>query len=85
MPTDTIPLEPYALSVKEVARSESCCPATVYLRLARGEYHAVKDGSRTLVLFESVKARRATLKPAQFKPAPPTPPSRFHTINRSGA
>jgi hypothetical protein len=59
--------EPFAVSIKQVAASEGCCPASVYVRLAKGEYRAVKDGKRTLVLWESVKARRATLKPAKFK------------------
>ena len=61
------PIEPYALSIKEVARSEGCCVASVYIRLSNGEYRAMKDGRRTLVLWESVKARRAKLQPAKFK------------------
>jgi hypothetical protein len=60
-------LEPYAVRVKDIARSEGCCVAEVYNRLARGEYVALKDGARTLVLWESVKARRAKLRPAKFK------------------
>jgi hypothetical protein len=70
-------LEPYAISIKETARSESCCVAEVYNRLGRGEYLGLKDGRRTLVLWESVKARRAKLRPAHFK-APQPQPSRFH-------
>jgi hypothetical protein len=67
MPAIVAALEPFAISIKETARSESCCVAAVYNRLARGEYVAVKDGRRTLVLWESVKARRAKLLPAVFK------------------
>jgi len=64
-------LEPYAITIKQTAASESTCVAEVYNRLATGEYQAVKDGRRTLVLWESVKARRAKLKPAKFgKPQP---------------
>jgi hypothetical protein len=62
--------EPFAVSIKQVAASEGCCMASVYLRLSRGEYRAVKDGKRTLVLWDSVKERRAKLKPAVFR-APP--------------
>jgi hypothetical protein len=75
-----VALEPYAITIKETARSESCCVAAVYNRLARGEYAAVKDGRRTLVLWESVKARRAKLTPATFK-RPTSQPSRFNVIN----
>jgi len=80
MPTITS-LEPFAISVRETARTESCCVAAVYVRLSRGEYVAVKDGRRTLVLWDSVKARRAKLQPARFK-APKLQPNRFHTMNR---
>jgi hypothetical protein len=60
-------LEPYAVSIKDVSRSENCCVAEVYNRLGRGEYVGLKEGRRTLVLWDSVKARRAKLKPAVFK------------------
>jgi hypothetical protein len=76
-------IEPYAISIKETARSESCCVAAVYSRLSRGEYVAVKDGRRTLIIYESVKARRTKLQPARFK-APKLQPDRFHTMNRKG-
>jgi len=59
-------LEPYAITIKQTALSEGCCESRVYQRLAASEYRAVKDGRRTLVLWESIKARRAKLKPANF-------------------
>ena len=69
---------------KQVAKLESICLATVYLRLARGEYVAYKDGRSTLIPGSSILARRAAkLKPARFK-APPPAPARFHTIRASG-
>ena len=58
--------EPYAVTIKQTAASEGTSVANVYNRLAAGEYQAVKDGRRTLVLWESIKARRAKLKPAKF-------------------
>jgi hypothetical protein len=73
---------------KEVAALEGICVALVYQRLAAGEYHpCFKDGDKlTLIAGSAILARRrAKLTPAKFKPAPPTPPSRFHTINRSSA
>jgi Endodeoxyribonuclease RusA len=45
--------------------------STVYERLARGEYEAIKDGKRTLITIESIKRRRANLPRAEFKPLPP--------------
>jgi len=59
-------LEPYAVTIKQAAASEGTCVANVYNRLASGEYQAVKDDRRTLVLWESIKARRSKLKPAKF-------------------
>jgi hypothetical protein len=59
--------EPFALRPKQVAVADNCSESEVYNRLSRGEYVAVKDGRRTLILWESVKARRAKLKPATFK------------------
>jgi hypothetical protein len=59
--------EPFALRPKQVAAADNCSESEVYNRLSRGEYTALKDGRRTLILWESVKARRATLKPATFK------------------
>jgi hypothetical protein len=61
--------EPFAISVKQAAFSESTCIANIYKRLSAGEYVALKDGRRTLILWESIKARRAKLQPAKFKQA----------------
>jgi hypothetical protein len=45
-------------------KAENCGASTVYERLARGEYEAVKDGSKTLITVESIKRRRqAKLRP----------------------
>jgi len=63
--------EPFALTIQQTAASEGTCVANVYNRLASGEYQAVKDGRRTLVLWESIKARRSKLKPAKFGSAQP--------------
>jgi hypothetical protein len=63
-----IPGEPFAFPPKRVARMDQCSLAEVYNRLARGEYRAVKDGRKTLILRESIESRRAKLKPATFKP-----------------
>jgi hypothetical protein len=59
-------LEPYAVTIQQTAASEGTSVSNVYNRLASGEYRGVKDGRRTLVLWESIKARRAKLTPAKF-------------------
>ena len=43
---------------KQVAKLESICLATVYLRLARGEYVAYKDGRSTLIPGSSILAKK---------------------------
>jgi hypothetical protein len=67
----------------ELAELESVCLATIYLRLARGEYAPVyKDGRATLIPGAAILARRAAkLKPAKFKAPRPPAPARFHTIS----
>ena len=65
------PLEPWALSPKETAIVENCGLSVVYERLANGEYDAVKDGTRTKILMQSIKRRRGSLPPATFKPFTP--------------
>jgi predicted DNA-binding transcriptional regulator AlpA len=58
------------LTIKQTAALEGCSVAEIYNRLARSEYHAVKDGDRkTLIPQSSIIARRSTkLKPASYKP-----------------
>jgi hypothetical protein len=62
------PLEPFALSPKDTSQIENCGTTEVYARLKRGEYQAVRDGSRTKILMSSIKARRARLQVAEIKP-----------------
>jgi hypothetical protein len=66
-----MPLEPFALSPKETAVYENCGVSVVYERLARGEYAAVKDGTRTKILVASIKRRREDLPQAKFQPLKP--------------
>ena len=66
------------LTIKQTAALEGFSVAEIYNRLARSEYHAVKDGGKkTLIPQSSVIARRAAkLKPASYKPpAARAPPS----------
>jgi hypothetical protein len=63
-------------SPKAVARFENVCLATVYVRLAAGEYQAFRDGAKTQIPGEAILARRSKLQPAVFK-APRPVASRF--------
>jgi excisionase family DNA binding protein len=54
------------LTPRQVAELEGCSNTTVYERLAAGEYEAVKDGVKTLILTSSVARRRESLPKAQY-------------------
>ena len=65
-------LEPLAISIpqtSEITQGEFR-GSQVYERISRGEYEAVKSGSRTLVIFESVKRHLASLPRVQSKRQP---------------
>jgi hypothetical protein len=64
-------LEPLTLTIVETQHVTGESRSQIYARLGRGEYEAVKSGSRTLILFESVKRRIAALPPAKIKPPKP--------------
>jgi hypothetical protein len=78
-----IPLEPFAISVKETAVYDNCGRSVVYERLARGEYEAIKDGTRTKIIVASIKRRRAGLSKATFKPLPPRTPRKRKIARKS--
>jgi hypothetical protein len=55
-------------SPREVARLDSCCAATVYVRMAKGQYQVFKDGRKTVIPGSSIlERRRKILRPASFK------------------
>jgi hypothetical protein len=64
-------LEPLAISIPQTSQITSESRSQVYDRIARGEYQAVKSGSRTLVIYESVKRRIASLPRARIKVTAP--------------
>jgi len=55
-----------SLSPKLTCVVDDCALSTVYLRLDRQEYQALKDGHRTRIITESIKNRRERLQP--YKP-----------------
>jgi excisionase family DNA binding protein len=67
------PLEPIFISVAAAAEILATSRSELYQRLARGELHAVKNGARTLVTYESVKAFAATRPKANLRLYIPRP------------
>jgi hypothetical protein len=69
---ESLPITVIGLTVRQTGKVENASHSTIYERLARGEYDAIKDGKRTLITIESIERRRkATLTPAKFKPLKP--------------
>jgi excisionase family DNA binding protein len=63
-----LPVEPLGVSILEAARlSGGCSRSTIYRDLAAGRLRAVKIGTRTLVLLDSLRERFASLPPANFR------------------
>lgn len=56
------------ISINALCLVEDDSRATITRRLRRGEYEAVKDGHKTKIKVSSVKARRARLPAATFRP-----------------
>jgi hypothetical protein len=59
--SDYKPIEPLVLTIAETCRVESKGRSAIYEGIIRGEYEAVKDGARTLITYESIKRRHASL------------------------
>jgi hypothetical protein len=59
--------EPLAAPINEASRLSGLSRSELYRRLAAGDIHAVKNGSRTLVLMESVRSYLASLPTATFR------------------
>lgn len=54
--TDTSPLDPISVSVKRAAELTGLSRWTIYKRLEEGAIQSVYDGTRRLVLTESLRA-----------------------------
>jgi hypothetical protein len=64
---EKVSTEPIFLSISATAETLATSPSEIYQRLARGELTAVKDGSRTKVVYDSVKRLAASLPKARVK------------------
>ena len=62
-------LDPVALPIADTVTFSGLSRSAVYRELATGNLRAVKSGSRTLVLVESIRAYLASLPPATFRSA----------------
>ncbi len=60
--------EPVAVPIKGVEPLYGFTRSETYRRLAAGDFKAVKNGKRTLVLTESIRNYLASLPPATFRP-----------------
>jgi hypothetical protein len=70
-------LEPLTLTIAQTEQATGESRSQIYVRIARGELEAVKSGSRTLVIYESVKRRIASLPRAKIKPPKARKPRAF--------
>lgn len=70
--TPAIAPDVWAVTIADLRRVAGIPPTTAYRLLAAGELRAVKSGSRTLVLAESVRDYLARLPAAQSTTKPRT-------------
>jgi hypothetical protein len=63
--------EPLLVTVAKCEQLTGESRSQIYVRISRGEYDAVKSGSRTLITYASIKRRIAALPPAKIKAPKP--------------
>jgi hypothetical protein len=59
-------IEPAHLTVRDACAFSAYSGSRLYEAIARGEIAAVKEGSRTLIVFDSLKKQIAARKPASI-------------------
>jgi hypothetical protein len=67
-------IEPITVTIQEAQRITGESRAQVYNHIGRGDYQAVKDGRKTLIIYASVKQHLTRLPPARIKPPKPPKP-----------
>jgi hypothetical protein len=82
--SETDGIEPLALTVAKTAQVTSESRSKVYELLGDGTYTGLKAGRRTLITYESIKRRFASLPRAVIKRAPPRPPRAVPEAPRRG-
>jgi Helix-turn-helix domain len=61
-------MEVVAAPIPDACRISGLSRSEMYRRLATGDIRAVKSGSRTLILMDSLRAHLARLPAATFRP-----------------
>jgi hypothetical protein len=61
------PIEPITVTVPDTIRISGLSRSEIYRRLAAGDLEAIKSGTRTLILLDSVKRYLASLPTAQYR------------------
>jgi hypothetical protein len=64
MPEHHHQIEPAHLTVRDACAFSAYSRSRLYEAIGRGEIAAVKEGSRTLIVFDSLKKQIAARKPA---------------------
>jgi hypothetical protein len=64
MPEHHHQIEPAHLTVRDACAFSAYSRSRLYEAIGRGEIEAVKEGSRTLIVFDSLKKQIAARKPA---------------------
>jgi excisionase family DNA binding protein len=67
METEATLINPLALTIHEAVRISGLSRSEIYRRLSNGNVKAVKSGSRTLILMDSLRAHLASLPAAKFR------------------
>ena len=62
-------LDPITLPIADAIPYSGLSRSEIYRQLANGNLYAIKSGSRTLILVESIRAYLSSLPAATFRPA----------------
>src|SRR6516164_533443 len=69
-------METLAAPIPDACRISGLSRSEIYRRLAAGDIRAIKSGSRTLILMDSLRAHLAALPAATFRAPKATAPGR---------
>jgi hypothetical protein len=69
-------VEPLACTIDQTKQVTGESRSKIYELIGNGTYEAVKSGTRTLIIFESIKRRIISLPRAKIKAPAPRPPRR---------
>jgi hypothetical protein len=73
-------IEPAHVTMKTGCAYTGDTRSRMYEAIGKGEVEAVKEGRRTLLVFESLKRRVAARKPAKIAVHAPTDPAILRTL-----